>query len=462
MITVTLDETGPQPLYEQLYRHMRRLIERGELATGARLPSKRKMADHLRVSLRTIENAYAQLTVEGYIEAVEKKAFFVRALEGFSPPPVVIDPSPISSVLPKADICRFDLKTNKMSVDGFPFASWTRLMRESLRDRDTDWLEPSHPQGNLALRHEIVTYLRQFRSMAVSADQVILGAGTEYLIGLLTELMPDAVFALENPNYHKPAKILRSRRAEFVSIPMDEEGLSIDALRGSRASVVLAAPSHHFPLGTVMTVSRRLQLLRWAAERDGRYLVEDDYDSEFRFALKPVPALHSLDRSEKVIYMNTFTRTLAPSLRVAYLVLPRRLLARYREMLSFYACTVSAFEQTTLQRFIARGHYERHLNRIRILNRGRRDALLTGLSPLGDHFEIRGQEAGLHLLVTAPHSLSEAELVTRAQGVGVRLYGLSGYYLDSPPETHTVILGYAGYSVTELQQIAALLVRAWR
>ncbi|MDR2871235.1 MAG: PLP-dependent aminotransferase family protein, partial [Xanthomonadaceae bacterium] len=364
MITVTLDEDSRQPLYEQLYRHIRNAIETGTIETGAKLPSKRKMADHLRVSLRTVENAYAQLTVEGYVEAVEKKAYFVRQV-GHVPHdrPVTASENGQDQSRNDADDLLFDLKTNKLSMGDFPFSVWTRLMRESLRNRDTSWLEPSHPQGNRGLRQEVVNYLRQFRSMDVSADQVVLGAGSEYLFGLLTELLPEGRFALEDPNYHKPAKILQSRGIPSEAIAIDDEGIRIDGLKASSASVVLTAPSHHFPLGTVMSVNRRMQLLQWASSAEGRYLIEDDYDSEFRFALKPVPSLHSLDRNGKVIYMNTFTRTLAPSLRIAYIVLPPQLLERYREKLMFYACTVSEFEQMTLRGFLGGGYYERHLNR---------------------------------------------------------------------------------------------------
>lgn len=462
MITVILDENDRQPLYEQLYRHIRHAIESGTLHAGGKLPSKRKMADHLQVSLRTIENAYAQLAVEGYVETIEKKAYYVRQVEQVTPSPVQEKP-----LREQRDDRRetggylFDLKTNKVSMADFPFSIWTRLMRESLRNRDTSWLEPSHPQGNLALRQEIANYLHQFRSMEISVDQIVLGAGSEYLLGLITELLPASQFALENPNYQKPAKILHSRGVSFETIAMDEEGIRIEDLRNSRSSAILTTPSHHFPLGTVMSVNRRMQLLQWAASADDRYLIEDDYDSEFRFALKPIPALHNLDRNDKVIYMNTFTRTLAPSLRIAYLVLPQRLLARYRKELSFYACTVSEFEQMTLRGFLHGGYYERHLNRIRTVYRNRRDVLLQGLTQLSHIVEIGGREAGLHLLVTAQNGMTEEDLICRAADQGVRVYGLSDYYLAGAPETHTVIVGYAGQESEELDKASKLLVRAW-
>lgn len=462
MITAILDENSRQPLYEQLYRHIRQKIEEGILGAGEKLPSKRKMADHLRVSLRTIENASAQLAVEGYVEAVEKKAYYVRQVEQVAPNRTL--PAPIGECVDAQNMSggyRFDLRTNKVSVADFPFPIWTRLTRESLRNRDKSWLEPSHPQGNRALRQEIVNYLRQFRNMDVSADQIVLGAGSEYLLGLITELLPTSSVALEDPNYSKPAKILHSRKTPYEILPMDDEGIMVGPLKNSSASVVLTTPSHHFPLGTVMSASRRMQLLQWAASADDRYLIEDDYDSEFRFALKPIPALHSLDRNDKVIYMNTFTRTLAPSLRIAYLVLPHKLAARYARELMFYACTVSEFEQMTLRSFLQGGHYERHLNRIRNVHKNRRDSLLSGLANLS-HMEIKGREAGLHLLVTARNGATEQELVKRAGESGVKVYGLSDYYFAAPAETHTVIAGYGGYDAEELNQAGRLLAQAWK
>lgn len=463
MITISLENRSGSPLYEQIYAHIRREIESGRLPAGAKLPSKRKMADHLKVSLRTVENAYAQLMVEGYVESFEKKGYVVCLSER---PPVKPNcpagrAKGLKPALKPATHCRFDLKTNRINKGDFPFSIWTKLMRSSLRDDSSALLEPVHPQGDPELRLEIVKYLRQFRSMEVEPDQVIIGAGTEYLIGLVTELLSGQTFAVEDPNYHKPAKIFASRRVDFVTVPLDDEGLRLDCLGKTMATAVLVSPSHHFPLGTVMSVNRRRQLIHWAAQKKERYLIEDDYDSEFRFALKPVPPLHSLDGQNKVIYMNTFTRSLAPSLRIAYLVLPPDLLDRYRRSLMFYSCTVSEIEQCTLWRFMRDGFYERHLSRIRKIYRDRRDGLLRGLSHLSEVMDIKGQEAGLHLLLTSKKGGSDERLVRMAGKKGVKVYALSGYYLKPEAKTATVIAGYAGYDVADLDTIASLLTEAW-
>lgn len=464
MISAQLEGRDKRPLYEQLYHSIKEAIESGGVKAGDKLPSKRKLADHLQISLRTVENAYAQLALEGYVSSIEKKAYYVQLVERPRPNTASNQPSrrkPAASEV-SSDKYAYDLKTNKINRQDFPFSTWTKLMRQSLRDESSALLEPLHPQGAQMLRQEISNYLRQFRSMNVTADQVIVGAGTEYLLGLVTELLKGRVFAIEEPNYHKPALIFQSRGVRFSSISLDREGLCVDELDRSEASAALITPSHHFPLGTVMSVTRRMRLLQWAAQKEDRYLIEDDYDSEYRFNLKPVPPLHSLDQHDKVIYLNTFTRTLAPSLRIAYLVLPPALLALYRRKLLFYACTVSAVEQCTLGKFMKEGYYERHLNRIRNIYKIRRDALLKGLEPLSGVISTRGREAGLHLLLTSDKGLPEEEMIRRAADQGVRVYGLSGFYLKNARRTSTVIAGYAGYERDDLQKAASLLLKAWQ
>lgn len=463
MFTVAFSRRGKNPLYQQLYRHIRGLIESGFLKPEEKLPSKRALAAHLGVSLKTVENAYEQLGVEGYVDTEEKRGYFVRRIERQSGPAERSVVRPPSGKEPPADggePVLFDLGTSRISMRHFPFTVWSKLMRESLRFEAEALLEPVHPQGNPALRAAIANHLRQHRGMQVGEEQIVLGAGTEYLLGLVAELFPGRVFAMENPNSPRWAKILRSRSAPHRLLSMDGEGASLADLRASDASLALVTPSRHFPLGTVMGINRRLGLLRWAA-RTGRYLIEDDYDNEYRYSLRPVPTLHALDRNNKVIYMNTFTRTLAPSLRVAYLVLPPRLLDRYRRDLMFYSSTVSAFEQSILRRFLADGYYERHVNRIRTTYRNRRDVFLGALEPLKRRLSIHGMEAGLHLLLTAEDGTAEAELVARAGERGVRVYGLSGYYLAKRAEMRTVVVGYAGYDEDDLVRAAGLLVDAW-
>lgn len=258
------------------------------------------------------------------------------------------------------------------------------------------------------------------------------------------------------------ARTLKVRNVPFSALAVDGEGMRPDLLRKSGASVCFLTPSNQFPLGTVTSIGRRHRLLEWVAETRNRYLVEDDYDSDYRYSLRPVPALHSLDHCQRVVYLNTFARTLAPSLRIAYLALPPRLLDAYHRKRRFYSCTVSGFEQQTLRRFLEGGHYERHLNRMRTVYKRRRNAFLKSLSSLARQVETAATATGLHLLLRSRMGMTEAELIERAAAKNVRVYGLSAFHHNSAGETHSVVAGYGGVAEDDLLKAAALLCRAWR
>jgi GntR family transcriptional regulator/MocR family aminotransferase len=353
------------------------------------------------------------------------------------------------------------LTTPKLHEGDFPFSLWAGLLRRSLKEEKSALLAPVHPQGDLGLRREIVRYLKEFRDMEAEPEQVVLGAGTEQLLGLLTELLPDAPFALENPTYPKALRALTGRKARIVPIPVDDCGLLTEKLFPTSARTVLTAPSHHFPLGAVMSVGRRRELLSWASEAPDRWIVEDDYDSELRYALRPIPPVNAMDRRERVVYLNSFTRTLAPSLRIAYLVLPGELLGRLRRS-PHMSSPISSFEQSALRRFMEGGHYERHLNRLRHLYRGRRDAFLAALAPLGSEVLVKGREAGLHLTATAVNGLEESGLVERAALRGLKVFPLSRYFIERRAPSASAVLSYSGHDAKELAEAGALLAEAWR
>ena len=464
MFTMTFASESKLPLYEQLYRRIRGDIESGDLIRNERLPSKRKLAKHLQVSIFTVQNAYTQLLEEGYIISLEKKGYFVSAelldsgekSNNLSPKKLKL---PITPALSSHSLI-YDLKTNSVDTDHFPYSVWSRLMRESMREKPAVLLNTGHPQGDEALRAEIARYLRSFRDVKVRPEQIILGAGIEYLIGLITELLPKAIFAYENPGYQKIRKILESRRMNTLPVLVDHGGVNVERLSQTKANAVFVTPSNHFPTGAVMGIGRRRQLIEWAEQKDDRYIIEDDFDSEFRFFLKPIPALQSLGAEKKIIYINSFAQTLAPSLRIAYAVLPEKLLQYYHASLMFYSCTVSQFEQLTLGRFLRGGYYERHLARMKTTYKNRQNAFIESLSPVRCKLIVDGQKAGLRLCIKSS-KLSEKKLVKSALEKGVRVYPFSGYYSSSPPETRTVVIGYAGYSSDTLRRIAELLQSAW-
>ena len=452
MLTYALDKTAGVSLYEQLYRRVKEDILSGRLAAGEKLPSKRALAAHLEVSVITVKNAYEQLMAEGYLTGVEKKGYFVSSVL----PPLPSQPPPVTQDAPEPGERTWflDLVTNSIDAEDFPFTVWARLMRQTILEQGTGLLHPTPPQGAWALRRAIADHLRQFRGMAVGAEQIIVGAGTEVLYSLLVQLLGrEPTYGVEDPGYGKIARIYRACGASVAAVPLDGDGLSVQELRRSGADVVHISPSHHYPTGRGMPITRRQELLRWAQEKPERIILEDDYDSEFRFVGRPIPSLYSTDENERVVYLNTFSKTIAPSIRISYMILPPKLLERYREKLGFYACTVSGFEQYTLAKFLEQGYFERHLGRMRNRYRQKRDQVITAFlqGPLAGRVKITGQDAGLHFLAELQTSLPDDVLQHRAAEKGLMLAMLSGYYHDKKGvRQHTLVVNYSGLNLQHL------------
>ena len=463
MFTPILDSSQRRPLYEQLYRYIRGEIEAGRLAAGERLPSKRALAAHLKISVVTVEGAYGQLLAEGYLRSEPKRGFFVQAVqeEHRSPAPArtLSVPAPPTPALP------YDFSTSAVDIALFPFATWAKLMREVLSEQAAPLLASPHPQGLPALRRAIAEHLYRFRGIRADAEQIVVGAGSETLIGLLVQLLGrEGGYGVENPGYTKTQRILTSCGAAVRPLPLDGQGLRVDALEEAGVRVVHVTPSHHYPLGIIMPVARRQALLRWAEAAPDRYILEDDYDSEFRFSGRPIPALQSLDGGERVVYLNTFAKSLAPSLRISYMVLPPHLLERWRRDFWFYSSTVPALEQYTLASFLSEGRFEQHLSRARNRYRALRDQVLEALeaSGLAGRAQISGADAGLHFLVRLETERGDQELTQLARARGIRLSFLSEFCASPGPEhQHFLVISYPGIQMERLPQtlreLAALL-----
>ena len=405
------------------------------------------------------------MLAEGYIVSEPRRGYFVQkqlAAPAQAQAPKAAAPHPYTA---PADDCKYDFRTNIVDTGCFPFATWARLSRSVLSEYSDRLLRATDPCGAAELRGQIARYLYDFRGINISPDNILVGAGSEYLMHLVIQLLGrERVYALENPGYRKLYQIFADNGAAVRPLPLDKSGLRADALAASDASVVYLTPSHHFPLGTVMPAARRMEILRWASAAPGRYIIEDDYDSEFRYASRPIPALGELDHAGRVVYVNTFAKSLSPSLRIGYLVLPDALMARYHERFSLYSSTVPSFDQHTLAAFMRTGGFERHISRSRKVYQARRDALMTALDrELADlPHEVSRSEAGLHLLLHMRNGMLERELIERARAAGVRVYGLSAYYTPpvKPPKA-TLVLGYAGLTEQQINEAAALLRQAW-
>ena len=449
MLTYSFESRGKESLYEFLYKSIRDDIITGTLSPEEKLPSKRALADHLNISTITIENAYNQLMAEGYIYSKPRSGFYVASI--VSPKVQSSDEKNIYSAEKTADdviLYEADFSNNSTSQKSFPFVTWTKLMRQTMSEKREQLTLNSPSVGIRELRCAISDYLFQFRGMSADPDCIVIGAGTEYLYSLIIQLLGrDKKYALEDPGYRKIAQIYKSNNVDFDYIPLDNHGVSTDALAESSAQVLHISPSHHFPTGIVTPVSRRYELLSWASELPERYIIEDDYDSEFRFSGRPIPSLQSIDNLDKVIYINTFSKSLTSTIRISYMVLPKALMELYKKELSFYSCTVSNFEQYTLASFIEQGYFEKHINRMRNYYRTQRDAVMTAIKnhPFYDKVSIKEEDSGLHFLMSVDTRLSDDELTEKAKGRGVNLSCLSQYYRDkyTAPQ-HTLLINYSG------------------
>ena len=452
MLTYELKKAPGVPLYEALYRCIRGDILSGALAPGERLPSKRALAQNLEVSKITVETAYAQLLAEGYIRAQEKVGYFVEHQ------PQALTQLPIPAQQESAPAGNW-LDLTGAGTEKFPFSVWSRLQREVMLDYGEKLLLPLPNQGIPELRQAIAEHLAGFRGMQVNPEQVIIGAGTDFLYNLLIQLLGrDKIYAVEDPGYGKIARIYEAGGVTCIAAPMDNRGVRPDRLGDAR--VLHISPAHHFPTGLVTPVDRRQELLTWARNRDG-YIIEDDYDSEFRFDAHPKPTMQSLDRMGRVIYMNTFSKSLAPSIRISYMILPAELLKAFREKLGFYSCTVSSFEQYTLARFLNRGHFEKHINRMRKFYRSRRNQVMDAIfqCPHREKLTIREEDAGLHFLLRVDTALNDRELTAHWAKFGIRVRALSDYYHNQVPEDerHNLVVHYAGLREEELDRVLDLI-----
>lgn len=463
MITYTFTNTGSDSLYEYLYKCIKNDILQGNIRAGEKLPSKRTFAKNLGISVITVENAYEQLIAEGYIYSIPKKGFYVTDLKKeveTEKKTVTKEMVPITG----GESGYFaDFTSNQTQSELFPFTVWTRMIREVLGENQIQLMTNPPCGGIYPLREAIAKYLKEFRGMTVLPEQIIIGAGTEYLYGLLIQLLgTDKIYAVENPGYRKIAKIYRSWKVACEYIDMDEEGVQIGELQRKRVDILHISPSHHYPTGIVMPVSRRYELLGWAAKSNSHYIIEDDYDSELRLGGQPIPTMQSIDVSDRVIYMNTFTKTLASTVRISYMILPPPLLEQFYERLSFYSCSVSNFEQYTLGKFIEEGFFEKHINRLRNHYHKKRDILLGAIreSRLGDLVHISGEEAGVHFLMEIQTEKAEEEFLTCAQTQGIRLSPLSAHYHNRETERKNVyVMNYSSVQMEDTQEIVRRLER---
>lgn len=564
MLTYSFSNKGELSMYEYLYRCIRSDIEAGVIAPGEKLPSKRSFARHLGVSLITVEGAYSQLIAEGYLRAEPRRGYFACDLNssgvvsGRKPSLLGVGSSSLATayptdgdLLPEEGLAQAyaslaaagrpregridaggqsailasssggngfndeavfaDFTGSSVPLGMFPYAAWAKSLRDALtRESERILVGETGFAGALRLRKAIADHLRGFRGMEVDPECIVVGAGSQVLYNWLVQLLGRNLhYGVEDPGYLRLSRIYEANNVELSHIPLDENGIDMASVVESSADVLHLMPSHQFPTGIVTSIGRRYELLGWASAKDNRYLVEDDYDCEFRLTGRPIPSLQSIDATGKVIYANTFTKSLGPAFRIGYLVLPPALADRFRRELGFYSCTVSAIDQLALARFIESGDYERHVNRLRTYYRSVRDALVSAFqaSSFSGRVSIEEQDAGIHFIMgisidakmsevrkSAPQghatryrfddvvtenakdccqpvspvaeSRWEREFVDAAQDRGVRIVPLSLFYSKSAaPERGPVrrfLVSFGGIELDSVKPAVAALEHAVR
>lgn len=490
-LTYDIGSRGALPLYEFLYQSIRNDILEGRLIPGEKLPSKRTLSRSLGVSISTIENAFRQLVLEGYLESRQRSGHYVQDVGDLPFAPKTKGPEPSNGTdadgMPAApnsasnagrtDFDTIDplgepidesgttLKANRTGFQEFPLATWFKLMRKVIAENPPDLFDTVPYNGLPVLRNAIARYLLRSRGMKVSPANIIIGAGTEYLYGRILQLLsPNTLFAFENPGYHKLAHIADNQRISWTFCNVDSQGLNVESLRALKADAVHISPANNFPSGITMPVARRRELLRWAYEKPERLIIEDDYDSELRYTGNIMLPLFASDTHERVIYLNTFSKTLMPSLRISYMILPDALLERYRDTMSFYSCTVSGFEQRTLAKFIDEGYLERHIVRLRNHYRKQRKAVMQAIrsSRLNEKCRIIENNAGTHFLLYVETKMMPSEIKRAAQQNDLELALLSDYSFKSYPIAEKiVVVNYASLSDDNVAETVEKLARVF-
>lgn len=461
-ITCVLDTNREDPLYIQLYDYLKKEIQSGNISANRKLPSQRKLANHLDISRNTIDAAYQQLLAEGYIRSEPRKGLFVEVFQS-SNFMIKKQHTPTMTKKNKKDSVpiQYDFKQESIALEYFPTKVWKKFVAQAF-DQEQLYFNGNH-QGEFELRQSITEYLFQSRGVHCLPEQIVIGAGTQYLLTILCSIIGrDAFYGVEEPGFHRARLVLKNEGVRCISIPLDEKGIDITALKKSNVTAVYVTPSHQFPYGTIMPISRRMELIRWANENN-RFIIEDDYDGEFRYQGKPIPSLQGLDNNGNIIYLGTFSKSLFPSISISYMVLPTALANSYHEKFASYKQTIPRAHQYALTLFMKEGHWERHLNKIRTIYRKKRAFLLENISSvMNDKVNVIGEESGLHILLEPKNNMTEQELIHSARNHGVKVYPISTYYNEPPTtENPVILLGFGGITEENIQKGIQRIYDAW-
>ncbi|MBU5429315.1 PLP-dependent aminotransferase family protein [Kineothrix sp. MSJ-39] len=450
---LTIDKKSGVSLYGQLYEQLKQQIFSGNMAAGQRLPATRELAAEYHLSRNTVINAYRQLEVEGYIRPVTGSGYYVENLTSFK-----IDfPKPATfPVMSKQTAKSYDYTFVYGDLDYNCYSSktWRKCMLnayDTLASKDSIAYE--EPQGFSNLRHILSGYLYLSRGVKCSAEQIIFTSGHQQSMNMIASLFhrTDWGFAMEDPGYSGTRQVMEHHDFHITPVPVENDGISIDGIQNLFHTLLCVTPSHQFPLGSVLPISKRLQLLEWVKKNDG-YIIEDDYDSELRYHNRPIPSLQSIDSSERTIYLGTFSKSLSPDLRMAYMVLPTHLLPSYREKYLYANCTVPALLQLTLAEYIESGEYQRHINAMRTHYRKKHDYIRNYVKEnLSGKAVLLGEDAGLHFVLSIQTKRKQDELIEYFTRNRIQIYPTAPFWSNKAlyPQNQ-FLLGFSAIPLTQL------------
>ena len=462
MIILNLDNKSKVPLYIQIYNEIKKMIQNKILKANEKLPSKKDFTDYYNISQNTIQNALYLLLEEGYIFSIERKGYFVSDIENLIIQNVKVENK---AKFKEKEKIHYDFSYSGVDSKSLAKTIFKKITRDVYDEENDDLLFQGHIQGDLSLRKSICEYLLQSRGFKVEAEQIVISSGTEYLFYIIFKLFNNKIYGLENPCHKMFKELFLTNNVSFKAISLDEAGIMVEELKKYNVNVAYVTPSHQFPTGTIMSISRRTELLNWANENLNCYIVEDDYDSEFKYTGRPIPALKASDVNDRVIYLGSFSKSISPAIRVSYLVLPKELLDIYQKKLPYFICPVPTLNQKILYRFIKDGYFVKHINKMRTLYKKKREFLVNTIKNysseiLNKEIYIQGADAGLHLVIKLNQKINEKAFLKECLEDSIKLYSLEEYYLEEIyNETSSFLLGYANLTNKEIEEGILLLLQ---
>ncbi|EOO24479.1 hypothetical protein ICM_04906 [Bacillus cereus BAG1X2-3] len=455
-----INRKSKNPMYQQVYQYIRTQILSGKLEQGKKLPSIRQLANQLEVSRNTTQVAYEQLQSEGYIRSENKKGFFVEAITS--------DETLNSELIREqhhetnhTTMKTIDFKIGTVDQENFPLKKWRMITNKILKD--SSMFSYGEKQGDIKLRKALADYLFQSRGVTTSAEQIIIGSSTQHLLLILSLMLKQDYhyMAVEDPGYNVARELFVLQSFNIDPIPVKERGIQVDFLLKSTSRLLYVTPTHHFPYGVTIPVNERLKLIGWAKKVEG-YIIEDDYDSEFRYIHQPIPSLQSLDSNDRVVYLGTFSKALLPSIRVSYMVLPRRLINEYKKILPLLEQTSSSIHQRTLATFMNEGYWYSHLRKMKALYKRKMNLLNKELSKhFKEYVKIKGGSSGIFVIIEVKTKLSEKMLIERAHDHGIIVYPCSKYFSEYLPEYPHIQLGFGNLCEEEIIKGVSQLAKIW-